>query len=54
MPDALPLSGTDTDWREFRARLIRSQAASTSGRAAEQQVATHCSYILLISLMHAC
>jgi hypothetical protein len=38
VPDALPLSGTDTDWREFRARLIRSQAASTSGRAAEDQV----------------
>lgn len=36
VPDSLPVSGADTDWREFRARLIRSQTASTSGREAEE------------------
>ena len=38
MPDSLPVSGADTDWREFRARLIRSQTASTSGREEEVEV----------------
>ena len=37
VPDSLPVSGADTDWREFRARLIRSQTASTSGRVAGQE-----------------
>jgi hypothetical protein len=36
MPDSLPVLSSDTDWREFRARLIASQAVSTSGRTAEQ------------------
>lgn len=36
IPDSLPLIGADTDWREFRARLIASQTASTSGRPIEQ------------------
>lgn len=54
VPDALPLSGADTDWREFRARLIRSQAASTSGRAAGDQVPCLCLFHSEISpCMHA-
>ena len=28
IPDVMPLSASDTDWRDFRARLV----ASTSGR----------------------
>ncbi|BDA50133.1 probable UPF0301 protein BDI_1431 [Coccomyxa sp. Obi] len=36
VPDSLPATAADTDWREFRARLIASQAASTSGRSEEQ------------------
>ena len=28
IPDSMPLSASDTDWRDFRARLV----ASTSGR----------------------
>lgn len=30
VPDKLPLAGADTDWREFRARLVASQVRSTS------------------------
>lgn len=36
IPDSLPASAADTDWREFRARLIAGQAASTSGRPEDQ------------------
>ena len=40
MPDSLPIAGADSDWREFRARLILSSGANkataqepgTSGR----------------------
>ncbi|KAK9825180.1 hypothetical protein WJX81_003410 [Elliptochloris bilobata] len=35
VPDKLPLAGADTDWREFRARLVASQGASSSAPAAE-------------------
>lgn len=30
IPDRLPLAGADTDWREFRARLVASESARAS------------------------
>lgn len=30
VPDKLPLAGADTDWREFRARLVASQVRNAS------------------------
>ncbi|KAK9819916.1 hypothetical protein WJX72_003947 [[Myrmecia] bisecta] len=32
IPDNLPLAGTDTDWRAFRARLVASSTSSGSSR----------------------
>ena len=37
IPDSLPASQADTDWREFRARLIASQNASTSAKSSTAQ-----------------
>lgn len=37
IPDSLPASQADTDWREFRARLIASQNASTSAKSGTQE-----------------
>ncbi|KAK9800792.1 hypothetical protein WJX73_004420 [Symbiochloris irregularis] len=31
IPDSLPMAGADTDWREFRARLIYNSGASAKG-----------------------
>ena len=36
IPDSLPASQADTDWREFRARLIASQNASSSAKSSTQ------------------
>ena len=30
VPDKLPLAGADTDWREFRARLVASQVLNAA------------------------
>jgi hypothetical protein len=32
VPDALPVMGADTDWREFRARLVASSHSSSAAR----------------------
>ena len=32
VPDKLPLAGADTDWREFRARLVASQVLKSEAR----------------------
>ena len=37
IPDSLPASQADTDWREFRARLIASQNAPSPGKGGTQQ-----------------
>lgn len=34
MPDALPVAGADTDWREFRAMLARREGGAWRGDTA--------------------
>ena len=43
VPDKLPLAGADTDWREFRARLVASQVRGACGGSQSHGVGTeHC------------
>lgn len=53
IPDSLPASQADTDWREFRARLIASQNASSSAKSSTQEAEEEASPSLALNSFHS-